>query len=268
MTKLDGGVDQSLGFDRVMNSVGQVYPRSLDEEVVSAIAQLAAGPASMATTIRLMAGNELVTEGFKDGQVGSSAMPHKMNARSCERVCGLRVVLNGYVSMVAGLAGNQWNEGDVACSVVRRVALPDASYAADGLFNTWIDVLDGFGAFPAVIEAELERYLPFLATTKVLVAAVRAGTGREVAHEVIKEHSVAAALSIRAGATDAGRHLIAQLAADPRLGLDETQLVQAMGSTLSFTGTAADQVGRFVSAVEALVAEYPQASGYRPAEVL
>lgn len=268
VNQLERRVAQSLGFDRVMNSVGQVYPRSLDEEVVSAIAQLAAGPASMATTIRLMAGNELVTEGFKDGQVGSSAMPHKMNARSCERVCGLRLVLNGYVSMVAGLAGNQWNEGDVACSVVRRVALPDASYAADGLFNTWIDVLDGFGAFPAVIEAELERYLPFLATTKVLVAAVRAGTGREVAHEVIKEHSVAAALAIRAGTTDAGRHLIAQLAADPRLGLDEAQLVQAMGSTLSFTGTAADQVGRFVAAVEALVAEYPHASGYRPAEVL
>jgi adenylosuccinate lyase len=222
----------------------------------------------MATTIRLMAGNELVTEGFKDGQVGSSAMPHKMNARSCERVCGLRIVLNGYASMVTSLAGNQWNEGDVMCSVVRRVALPDAGYAADGLFNTWIDVLDGFGAFPAVIEAELERYLPFLATTKVLVAAVRAGTGREVAHEVIKEHSVAAALAIRAGQVSAGAELITALAADDRLGLDEAQLRSAMGSPLSFTGTAVEQVGRFVSAVEALATDYPEAAGYRPAEVL
>ena len=119
-----------LGFDRVLTSVGQVYPRSLDFDVVSALVQLAAGPSSLATTIRLMAGHELVTEGFQAGQVGSSAMPHKMNTRSCERVNGLAVVLRGYLSMVGELAGDQWNEGDVSCSVVRRVALPDAFFAA------------------------------------------------------------------------------------------------------------------------------------------
>ena len=107
-----------------------------------------------------MAGNELVTEGFKPGQVGSSAMPHKMNTRSCERVNGLAVVLRGYASMVGELAGDQWNEGDVSCSVVRRVALPDAFYAADGLFETFLTVLDEFGVFPAVVQRELDRYLP------------------------------------------------------------------------------------------------------------
>ena len=101
-------------------------------------------------------------------------MPHKMNTRSCERVNGLAVVLRGYLSMVGELAGDQWNEGDVSCSVVRRVALPDAFFAADGLFETFLTVLDEFGAYPAVIDRELERYLPFLATTKVLIAAVRA----------------------------------------------------------------------------------------------
>ena len=95
-----------------------------------------------------MAGNELVTEGFRPGQVGSSAMPHKMNARSCERINGFRVILNGHLTMAAGLAGEQWNEGDVSCSVVRRVLLPDACFAADGLFQTLLDVLDGFGAYP------------------------------------------------------------------------------------------------------------------------
>ena len=129
------GQTRSPGPDRVLTSVGQVYPRSLDYEVVSALVQLAAGPASLATTIRLMAGAELATEGFKPGQVGSSAMPHKMNTRSCERVCGLAVVLRGYASMTAELAGAQWNEGDVFCSVVRRVALPDAFYALDGLYR-------------------------------------------------------------------------------------------------------------------------------------
>ena len=137
-----------------------------------------------------MAGHELVTEGFAEGQVGSSAMPHKMNTRSCERVNGLAVVLRGYLSMVGELAGDQWNEGDVSCSVVRRVALPDAFFAADGLFQTFLTVLDEFGAFPAVIQRELDRYLPFLATTKVLMAAVRNGVGREAAHEAIKEAAV------------------------------------------------------------------------------
>src|SRR5207344_459120 len=137
-------------------NVGQVYPRSLDLDVVSALVQAAAGPSSLATSIRLMAGQELVTEGFRAGQVGSSAMPHKMNTRSCERVNGLAVVLRGYLSMVGELAGAQWNEGDVFCSVVRRVALPDAFFAVDGLFETFLTVLGEFGAFPAVIQRELD----------------------------------------------------------------------------------------------------------------
>src|SRR6478736_3045147 len=169
--ELEERVARHLGFERVLTSVGQVYPRSLDFDVVSALVQLVAGPSNLATTIRLMAGIELVTEGFKEGQVGSSAMPHKMNTRSCERVNGLAVVLRGQLSMVGELAGDQWNEGDVSCSVVRRVALPDAFFALDGLFETFLSVLEDFGAFPAVIDAELRRYLPFLATTKVLLAA-------------------------------------------------------------------------------------------------
>src|SRR4029079_11276526 len=98
---------------------------SLDSDVLSGLVQLAAAPSSLAKTIRLMAGHELVTEGFRPGQVGSSAMPHKMSTRSAERINGFRVILRGCASMTAELAGDQWNEGDVSCSVVRRVALPD-----------------------------------------------------------------------------------------------------------------------------------------------
>ncbi len=130
LAELEQRIAGHLGFERVLTSVGQVYPRSLDYDVVTALVQLAAAPSSLAKTIRLMAGHELVTEGFKPGQVGSSAMPHKMNTRSCERVNGLTVILRGYASMTGELAGDQWNEGDVSCSVVRRVALPDAFFAA------------------------------------------------------------------------------------------------------------------------------------------
>ena len=197
LAELERRVAEFLGFTEILTSVGQVYPRSLDHDVVSALVQVGAGPSSLAHTIRLMAGHELVTEGFAPGQVGSSAMPHKMNTRSCERVNGLQVVLRGYASMAAELAGAQWNEGDVFCSVVRRVALPDAFFAIDGQTETFLTVLDEFGAYPAVIQRELDRYLPFLATTRILIAAVRAGMGREAAHEVIKENAVAVALAMR-----------------------------------------------------------------------
>jgi adenylosuccinate lyase len=266
LAELERRVAGHLGFDRVLESVGQVYPRSLDFDVVSALVQLVAPPCNLATSIRLMAGNELVTEGFAEGQVGSSAMPHKMNTRSCERVNGLAVVLRGHLSMVSELAGDQWNEGDVSCSVVRRIALPDAFYATDGLFQTFLTVLDEFGAFPAVIQRELDRYLPFLTTTKVLMTAVRAGVGREAAHEAIKEHAVAVALEMRQGRTD--NDLFARLAADPRLGLDRAAIASLVRDPIEFTGAARSQTQAVVRRVEALVARYPDAAAYTPGAIL
>ncbi|WP_425827766.1 adenylosuccinate lyase [Kribbella sp. DT2] len=263
---LESEVAQHLGFRRTLTSVGQVYPRSLDYEVVSALVQLAAGPSSLATTIRLMAGHELVTEGFKEGQVGSSAMPHKMNTRSCERVNGLAVILRGYASMAGELAGNQWNEGDVFCSVVRRVALPDAFFALDGLFETFLTVLAEFGVYPAVVDRELERYLPFLTSTKILMAAVKNGVGRETAHEVIKEHAVATALDLRKGL--AANDLFHRLGEDGRLGLTEAQIVGIVGEPLTFTGAAVGQVDAVVAKIDQLAKRYPEAASYSPGDIL
>jgi adenylosuccinate lyase len=265
VAELERRIAESLGFSTVLTSVGQIYPRSLDHDVVSALVQLGAGPSSLAHTIRLMAGHELVTEGFAPGQVGSSAMPHKMNTRSCERVNGLQVVLRGYASMTAELAGAQWNEGDVSCSVVRRVALPDSFFAVDGQIETFLTVLDEFGAYPAVIQRELDRYLPFLATTKVLIAAVRAGMGREAAHEVIREHAVAAALAMREGAAP---DLLERLAGDPRLPLDRRALDAVLADRQAFIGGAGDQVDAVVAQVDALVSRYPDAAKYTPGAIL
>ena len=267
LERLEKRIAMHLGFEDVLTSVGQVYPRSLDHEVTSLLVQLAAAPSSMAHTIRLMAGQNLVTEGFKPGQVGSSAMPHKMNTRSCERVNGFAVILRGYASMTAELAGSQWNEGDVACSVVRRVALPDAFFAIDGLFQTFITVLDDFGAFPAVISRELDQNLPFLATTKVLMAAVRAGVGRETAHEAIKEHAVAVALHLRED-EQAKNDLVERLAADARLGLPKAALQQMIAEPLDFSGAALAQVREVVRKVSAVCERHPQDAAYAPAPIL
>ena len=262
--KLEVQIAKHLGFSRVLDSTGQIYPRSFDFDVVTSLVQIAAGPSSFATSIRLMAGAELVTEGFKAGQVGSSAMPHKMNTRSCERVNGLAVVLRGYASMVGELSGDQWNEGDVSCSVVRRIALPDAFYALDGLLETFMTVLAEFGAFPQVIAAELERFLPFLASTKILVAAVKAGVGREVAHEVIKEHAVAAALAIREGKPNT---MIQALADDARLPLVRKALDALLASPLEFTGEAREQTTRVIHRIEAITKAHPTAAKYRPGAI-
>lgn len=266
LAQLESRIAGHLGFANTFDNVGQIYPRSLDLQVTSTLAQLVAGPSSLAMTIRLMAGNELVTEGFREGQVGSSAMPHKMNARSCERINGMRVILNGHLTMASGLAGEQWNEGDVSCSVVRRVLIPDSFFVADGVFQTLLDVLDGFGAYPAVIERELRRYLPFLGTTKVLMAAVRAGVGRETAHEVIKDHAVDVALQMRQGVDT--NDLVDRLAGDPRLGLDHDRLVAAMGEPLSFIGNARRQTAAFIESVERVSSAYPDAASYRGQEIL
>jgi adenylosuccinate lyase len=168
--------------------------------------------------------------------------------------------------MVGELAGDQWNEGDVSDSVVRRVALPDAFFATDGLFRTFLTVLDEFGAFPAVVQRELDRYLPFLATTKVLMAAVRNGVGRETAHEAIKRAAVDVALAMRQG--QAENDVLGRLAADPTLGLSQQQLAELVAEPLGFTGAAVDQVQAVVRRVEQVVAEDPDAAAYAPGPIL
>lgn len=267
LDELDHRIAENLGFGAVLDSVGQVYPRSLDFDVVSGLTQLSSAPANFARTLRLMAGADLATEGFRPGQVGSSAMPHKMNARSAERIDGFGVIMRGYLSMVAGLLGDQWNEGDVSCSVVRRIALPDAFLAIDGQLETFLTVLEDFGAYPAIIERELRRYLPFLATTKILVAAVKAGVGRETAHEAIKEHAVATALSMRESGTEQN-DLIQRLAADKRIPMDEAALTAAIGDPDQFIGNAPAQVRNVVAKIEEITARYPDAAKYRPESIL
>lgn len=266
VNELENRVLKHLGLPASLDAVGQVYPRGLDFDVVSALHQTGAAAASFATTLRLMAGAGLLTEGFQEGQVGSSAMPHKVNARNCERICGFSTILSGYVAMTARLAGDQWNEGDVSCSVVRRVALPDAFFAIDGLLETMLTVLERMEVFPAAISAENERNLPFLATTTFLMEAVKRGAGRETAHEAIKEHALAAAKELRSGSGDGG--LLERLAGDRRIGLGRKVLQGLMGESARFVGAAPNQVDAFVTEVRPLAKEFKGSAEYRPGRML
>ncbi len=264
---LEQSVVAHLGIPAVWENVGQVYPRSLDFRVVAALTDLASGPSSFCKTLRLMAGHETASEGFAPGQTGSSAMPHKMNSRSCERVNGFHVILKGYLAMAAGLAGDQWNEGDVACSVVRRVMLPDAFYAIDGMFETLLTVLDQMDAYEAVIGAETARYLPFLMTTTIMMEAVKAGVGRETAHKAIKEHALATVNDLRAGNVERN-DLIERLANDPHLGLKRETLDAILAKGDQESGAAKSQVVAFANAVRKLEAAHPEAAAYGPGSIL
>jgi adenylosuccinate lyase len=228
---LEKSIAEEFGFENTWTSVGQIYPRSVDFEVVSKLLQIASAPSSMATTIRLMAGAGLVSEGFKVGQVGSSAMPHKMNSRSSERINGMMVLLRGYNNMAADLAGDQWNEGDVSCSVVRRVVIPDSFYVLDGLLHTFMTILQEFGTFEEKIKTELNEQLPLLATSKILMECVKAGMGREAAHQLIKKHSTLATES----------NFFTALAGEKDFPLSINQLNALIENPAVFAGLAIDQ---------------------------
>lgn len=265
--QLDDRILKHLGLPAGLDIVGQVYPRSLDFEVLSLFVLLASGPANFARTVRLMAGHETASEGFSKGQVGSSAMPHKMNARSCERINGFASLLKGHLTMIETLIGDQWNEGDVSCSVVRRVALPDAVFALDGLLETALTVLAQFEVYPAVIERENAHYFPFLSTTTLLMEAVKGGAGREAAHEAIKEHAVATVLDLRSGKISVN-DLARRLAGDTRLGLDEEAIESIINDAQSLCGQAAAQVSLFMAKTKALLDRHPEAASIRPAPIL
>ena len=235
--------------------------------MVSLLVRLASAPSSFAKTLRIMAGHELLGEGFAKGQTGSSAMPHKMNSRSCERINGFQAILNGYLTMASQLAGDQWNEGDVSCSVVRRVMLPDSFFAIDGLLDTFLTVLDQMEVFPSVIGIERKKYLPFLLTTTVMMEAVKAGAGREDAHAAIKEHALATVRDLRKGKISEN-DLVQRLSKDKRIGLKLSDLRNLIKQGEANVGAAHNQVDHFLKKVKSWATRYPDASRYQPASIL
>jgi adenylosuccinate lyase len=144
--------------------------------------------------------------------------------------------------------------------------LPDAFFALDGLYETTFAVLRDFGVFPAMLEAELQRYLPFLATTGFLVLGVRSGLPREQAHEVIKEHAVAVALAAREGSAT-GMDLVERLDRDPRFPADGGELAAVVDRPERFLGLIDEQISAFVRRVQERISSEPDAS-YRGRDIL
>ena len=269
--QLEAAVAEHLGFTRVLDNVGQVYPRSLDLDVVAALVQVAAGPVEPGHDDpphgRPGAGHRGL-QGRPGRLVGHAAQDEHPLLRADQR---LQAILGGHLDDGRGPGGRPVERGRrVSCSVVRRVALPDAFFAARRRCSRRSSPCSTTSApTPRSSTASCDRYLPFLTTTKVLMAAVRAGVGREAAHEAIKEHAVAVALAMREKGVE-GNDLLDRLAADDRARPRRRRAVADVVADplVVRRATRRRQVAAFVAAVEALVAADPDAAAYRPAPIL
>lgn len=264
---LDRMVADHLGFKRILNSVGQIYPRSLDFAAISRLFQLIAGPANTALTFRLMAGQDQFTEGFSEHQSGSTAMAYKMNTRTLERVAALQNVIGGHLDMAKSITGKQWYSGDVSESATRRVAVSDSLFATDGLFEAYLTALDECGFYPAVMSKEIDRYLPFLTSTKFMMMAVEKGVPRELAHRALKKHSTDLIKEMREQGTQVN-DLVDRLAKDGTMKLDRQEMLDAMATPMEYIGNAPSQIKTFLGEVQKIVDKYPEAAKYEPEPIL
>ena len=252
-----------LGFGGVLDSVGQVYPRSLDFETVSVLAQLGSSMGNLAKMIRLMAGQDLLHEGFRAGQTGSFAQPHKINSRTAERLNGSQHVLGGFLDMTQSLLGDQWNEGDVSCSIIRRVAMQGAFFVFDGMCEATLHILDEMEVFPEMVQAELKRYLPFLSTTRLLMAACKKGKGRDPMHSLIKKHAVVALTVMRRGK---GNPFLETLSADREFPLSPAEITALTAEPNH--GLAPEQIEKVCGKIAVLTERFPEAATYAPEPML
>ncbi len=268
--KLEEAVAEQLGFKKVLKSPGQVYPRSLDYALANHLAQLSASPANFAFTMRLMAGFGLVNEGFDEGQSGSSAMPYKMNTRSCERINGLADLLKMYADGASRISGGQWQEGDVSCSAPRRIIGPDSFFAMDGLCETTLTVLNNMKAYEGEIVHELGKYLPFIVTTELMQIATKRGVGREDAHRAIKKHAVAELDRMREEGSSK-TNLPELLSNEPifaNAGITRKMIGEMIADKESSIGNARAQISGVVYDAQYFFGRYSEGTAYEPREIL
>ena len=246
---------KEFGSGKKLNAPSQIYPRSLDFEVVASLFQLVASPNSMATNIRLMSGFGIASEGLPKGKTGSSAMPHKVNPRLSERINSLSAILKGHLNMIADLSGSQWNEGDVSCSATRRVALPDAFFATDAILEIAIYLLDQLEFNEKVIRQEIDFSIADLCSSSILMLAVKQGVGREFAHKAIKEH---------AATSKNGADFFELVINDSSLALRKADIDKFKGDLEPLAGDASVQARKVAASIKSRLSKKVDLSNFQP----
>lgn len=253
-------LSELFGSNVPLNSSAQVYPRSIDFEVVATLVQIAAAANNLATNVRLLAGFGHLHESFLESQVGSSAMPHKMNPRLSERINSLFSVLKGYLAMIQNLVGDQWNEGDVSCSATRRAALSGSFLVLDGILDTAIDVIRGLSISRKSIENELQRELPLIASSEYLMLMVKKGASREVAHKKLGK----ALREYRESGSTSLEELFDLFLIDSEAMLTKNELQRVISNPISLTGAAVVQCDFVLAEIKNWVTKVADATSYRP----
>jgi adenylosuccinate lyase len=239
--QLDRLVARKMRFDSVYPVTGQTYSRKVDSQILDALSGLAQSAHKYGTDLRLLAHRQEVEEPFEAEQVGSSAMPYKRNPMRAERMCGLARFISSLAVSAAQTAATQWLERTLDDSVNRRLTLPQAFLAADGVLRLALNISGGLVVNPEVIKREVEATLPYMATENVIMAAVAAGGDRQAVHECVRRHSHAVTARLkRGGAND----LMEQLRADPLLTKVDFDAVLDQDR---FVGRAPQQVDEFVA---------------------
>lgn len=248
VAKLEELIVEEMEFDGECFPVsGQTYPRILDEIVFSALSLVATAAQKMATDIRLLQHDKEIEEPFEKKQIGSSAMAYKRNPMRSERICSLtRYVLTQPV-VAAMTAGSQWCERTLDDSAVRRISLPEAFLATDGILKLCANVVDGLVVNEAIIKRHIQEELPFMAEEKMLMEAVKKGASRQEMHERLRQHSVDAAYQVKQLGKD--NDLLERVAQDEVIPLSRAELEEMLDPT-KMTGCCMQQVENYLEMVE------------------
>ena len=250
--RLEALIAEKLGFDAVYAVSGQTYTRKADYFTLSVLSGIAQSAMKFSGDIRLLSHLKAVDEPFESGQVGSSAMAYKRNPMRSERMTSLARYVIADALNPAMTAGTQWLERSLDDSANRRISIPEAFLATDGILTLYINVISGLKVYPKVLEKQLKEELPFMATEDILMYCVKNGGDRQTLHEAIRRHAVAAGLAVKEQGAD--NDLLARIAADPAFNITRGEIEQLL-RTDSFTGMAREQTEDYLETVRALLRE-------------
>ncbi len=238
-----------FGFDQLYDVCGQTYPRKLDSRILNVLSSIAQSCCRFANDVRLLQHDRQVEEPFEDKQVGSSAMAYKRNPMRCERICSLARYVMADAMNAPMTASTQWLERTLDDSANRRISMPEAFLAVDGILRIMRNVTKGLHVNEKIVAQFVSEYLPFIATENLLMLAVQRGGDRQQVHEIIRQASMHATAQMKNGEK---MDLIAALAAEPAFGLTEPQ-IRAELQPERYTGRCAQQVAAFTKKVRARI---------------
>ncbi|WP_315114817.1 adenylosuccinate lyase [uncultured Clostridium sp.] len=244
--KLDFMVTEKIGFDKPFYVTGQTYPRKVDSYILDILSQIAQSSYKFSNDIRLLQSMKEIEEPFEEKQVGSSAMAYKRNPMRCERIGALSryIIVNSLNPAIT--ASTQWFERTLDDSANKRIAIPEAFLALDGVLNLYLNVCSNLVVYGKVIKSHIEKELPFMATENILMEAVKKGGDRQDLHEKIREHSMESAKRVKVDGLD--NDLIKRIIEDDSFNLTEEEIISLIDGN-KFIGRAPNQVVDFINEV-------------------